>query len=227
MRWFVVIAVVLAGCGAQAPPMPEGLAFRTQKLVGMPHPNPAALPEFSLYGDGTVLRPGPAAGALQTAESVHIGQDRAEEFYQDAHDAGLAKNQLIENTHVIDGYAQVFVLNSGGQRFVTTAVNPEDSELLDFQDSLHVDGPATPYRPTKIAAVGWAPDSSQQGRPWPFAALDQRTKEGNCVVLDAAKAETIARETPKGTRWRSGEGSYVVVFRPLLPDESTCADLDV
>lgn len=216
--------IVLTGCGADAPALPDGLALQAKQLAGMPSPRPAELPEFSLYGDGTVIRPGPATGALQTAEKVHIGHGRAMDFYEDAHAAGLDRDQDISNDSVIDGYTQVFVLNSGGHRFVTRAVNPE-GELADFHSTLHVDGTATPYQPAKIAAVGWAPDSSQDARPWPFAPLDLRVDAGSCAVLDAAQVAEFARGMPKGTRFRIGATSYVVVFRPLLPGESGCGDV--
>jgi hypothetical protein len=225
MRWFLaVLAIVLAGCGADAPALPDGLALRAKQLVGMPGPRPAELPEFSLYGDGTVIRPGPWTGALQTAEVVHIGHERAVDFYEEAHDAGLDRDQDISDNSILDGYTQVFVLNSRGHRFVTRAANPE-GELVDFHSTLHVDGTATPYRPTKIAAVGWAPDSSQDARPWPFAPLDVRVDPGSCVVLDAARVLEFARDVPKGTRFRIGAASFIVVFRPLLPDESRCEDV--
>ncbi|MDX8035318.1 hypothetical protein SK803_34345 [Lentzea sp. BCCO 10_0856] len=225
MRWFLVVfAIVLAGCGADAPALPDGLALQAKQLVGMPSPRPAELPEFSLYGDGTVIRPGPATGALQTAEMVHTGRERAEDFYEDAHDAGLDRDQDIPNDSVIDGYTQVFVLNSGGRRFLTRAVNPEGG-LADFHATLHVDGTATPYQPAKIAAVAWAPDSSQNARPWPFAQPDVRVDAGSCVVLDAAQVSRFARDVPKGTRFRIGATSFIVVFRPLLPGESSCEDV--
>jgi hypothetical protein len=225
MRWWLALfAIVLAGCGADAPALPDGLALQAKQLVGMPSPRPAELPEFSLYGGGTVIRPGPAAGALQTAEVVHIGQDRAVDFYEDAHDAGLDRDQDIGNNSVVDGYAQVFVLNSGGHRYVTRAVNPE-GELADFHETLHVDGTSTPYRPTKIAAVAWAPDSSQDAHPWPFAPPEEQIAPGSCVVLDAAQVSRFARDVPKGTRFRIGATSFVVVFRPMLPGESGCGDV--
>ncbi|KJK38100.1 hypothetical protein UK23_41430 [Lentzea aerocolonigenes] len=224
MRWLVVLAVVLAGCGADVPALPDGLVLQARQLVGMPSPRPAELPEFSLYGDGTVIRPGPPAGALQTAEKVHIGQERAMNFYQEAHDAGLDRDQEIRNDSVVDGYAQVFVLSSRGKRFVTKATNPE-GELAEFHSRLHVDGAATPYQPAKIAAVGWAPDSSQNAEQWPFAPLDQRVDAGFCVTLDAAGVAEFARKVPKGTRFRSGGTTFVVVFRPLLPGESGCGDV--
>ncbi|MFI6094950.1 hypothetical protein ACIA8G_05315 [Lentzea sp. NPDC051213] len=225
MRWYLaILAIVLAGCGTDAPALPDGLALQAKQLVGMPSPRPAELPEFSLYGDGTVIRPGPAAGALQTAEMVHIGHDRAVGFYQDAHDAGLDRDQDIKNNSVVDGYTQVFVLNSGGHRFVTRAANPE-GDLADFHSTLHVDGTATPYQPTKIVAVGWAPGSSQDARPWPFAPLNVEIDAGSCVVLDAAEVSGFARDVPKGTRFRIGATSFVVVFRPLLPGESGCGDV--
>ncbi|HEX8865521.1 MAG TPA: hypothetical protein VF821_07655 [Lentzea sp.] len=226
MRWLLVPAVVLvlAGCGTDAPALPDGLVLQAKQLVGMPSPRPAELPEFSLYGDGTVIRPGPAAGALQTAETVSIGHDRATDFYERAHDAGLDRDQEIRNDSVVDGYTQVFVLSSRGRRFVTKAANPE-GELADFHKTLHVDGTATPYQPTRIAAVGWAPDSTQDARPWPFAPLAERVDAGSCVTLDAAEVAQFARDVPKGTRFRSGGTTFVVVFRPLLPGESGCGDV--
>ena len=228
MRWSVVLVLLLAGCGPGVPPLPQGLALRAQQLVGMPSPVTAALPEFSLYGDGTVIRPGPVQGALRTAEVVQVGHAQATEFYEEAHDAGLAANQDIPNPSVLDGYLQVFVLNSGGQRFVTRAANPEDSsDLVEFHGTLRAEGPVTPYRPTRIAAVGWVPDPTKSGRPWPFAPFGQRTREGSCVIMDASEFAALAGHVPEGTFWRSGDAAYVVVFRPLLPDESTCADLDV
>jgi hypothetical protein len=146
------------------------------------------------------------------------------DFYEEAHDAGLDRDQEIRNDSVVDGYAQVFVLSSRGRRFVTKAANPE-GELAEFHSRLHVDGAATPYQPTKIAAVGWAPDSSQNAEPWPFAPLDQRVDVGFCVTLDATQVSEFARKAPKGTRFRSGGTTFVVVFRPLLPDESGCRDV--
>ena len=224
MRWLAVLAVVVAGCGAEVPALPDGLVLQAKQLVGMPSPRPAELPEFSLYGDGTVIRPGPPAGALQTAETVQIGHERAMNFYGEAHDAGLDRDQEIRNDSVVDGYAQVFVLNSRGRRFVTKATNPQ-GELARFHSRLHVDGAAMPYQPTRIAAVGWAPDSSQNAELWPFDPLDQRVDVGVCVTLDAAEVSEFARKAPKGTRFRSGETTFVVVFRPLLPDESGCGDV--
>ncbi|MFJ5991715.1 hypothetical protein [Lentzea sp. NPDC092896] len=225
MRWFLALcAIVLTGCGADAPALPDGLALQAKQLVGMPSPRPAELPEFSLYGDGTVIRPGQAAGALQTAETVHIGHEKAADFYEDAHDAGLDRDQDIHNDSVIDGYTQVFVLNSGGHRFVTRAANPE-GELAAFHSTLHVDGTATPYRPTKIAAVAWGPASSPDARPWPFAPPETKIDAGSCVVLDAAQVEGFAGDVPKGTVFRIGTSSFVVVFRPLLPGESGCGDV--
>ncbi len=94
MRWPVVLAVVLAGCGADVPTLPDGLVLQGKQLVGMPSPRPAELPEFSLYGDGTVVRPGPPAGALQTAETVQIGQKRARDFYEAAHDEPFLHGSL-------------------------------------------------------------------------------------------------------------------------------------
>ncbi|GAA3864802.1 hypothetical protein GCM10022243_33840 [Saccharothrix violaceirubra] len=219
----VVLAAVLVGCGATAPPLPDGLVLRAQQLVGMPSPDPGRLPEFSLYGDGTVLRPGPDRGALHTLEAVKATAAQTREFYDRAHGVGLDADQEILNPDVVDGYSQVFVLVSGGHRYVTEADNPdESSDLVAFHETLHVEGRAEPYRPQRIAAVAWGSAPAEGARPWPWGTFD----EGGCLILDADQATAVATSVPAHTPWLVGGREVLVVFRPLLPDESTCADLD-
>jgi hypothetical protein len=116
------------------------------------------------------------------------------------------------------------------------------SELGDFL--AEVTGPTVsggdsqPYAPTSVAAVvsPWVDPADGLGTPevaWPGPALPGEPTGGppdvTCVtatgdqaqaLLDAAGAANAATPwvTPDGTRWS-------VTFRPLLPDEFTCADL--
>ena len=115
-------------------------------------------------------------------------------------------------------------------------------ELGDFL--AEVTGPTVsgedsqPYAPTSVAAVvsPWVDPGDGLGSPevaWPGPALPGQPTGGppdvTCVtatgdqaqaLLGAAGAANAATPwvTPDGTRWS-------VMFRPLLPDEFTCADL--
>ena len=60
---------------------------------------------------------------------------------------------------------------------------------------------------------------------WPLGNLGGT----DCVVLtgaDAATAIAAARRASDGDTWTSAGASYDLDFRPLLPDEHGCADLD-
>jgi len=81
------------------------------------------------------------------------------------------------------------------------------------------------YAPTAVA-VFVSPAGTADGptHAWPlpdFAATD-------CAVYDGADAATVlaaARTANDGDVWEAAGATYTVAFRPLLPDERTCADL--
>lgn len=71
-------------------------------------------------------------------------------------------------------------------------------------------------------------------RDWPLGDLAgagepyEGFDDTRCLVLTGADAQTVltaAADAKEGDRWRSGNAEYDVVFRPLLPDETSCADL--
>jgi hypothetical protein len=96
---------------------------------------------------------------------------------------------------------------------------------------------AQPYVPTAIAALARPYTRPQDGLPsppaemaWPGPGLPGQPVSGNlgCVVAtgDQAKAVwTAAQKANAITPWTSGGKQWTVEFRPLLPDESGCADL--
>jgi len=99
-------------------------------------------------------------------------------------------------------------------------------------------GAAEPYTPRAVAAVvtAWHPrvtDPPQPQRPWPGPALPGTQLGGQagltCLSVsgDAAAALLDAARQANGlTPWTSADGTpWSVAFRPLLPDESGCADL--
>lgn len=96
-----------------------------------------------------------------------------------------------------------------------------------------------PYRAETLAALARpylkpADDLPSQppAVPWPGPALpgDYLT-EGiklGCVTASGAEADQIlaaADQANANTPWTSGGNTFTVTFRPLLPDETGCADL--
>ncbi|WP_432835388.1 hypothetical protein [Dactylosporangium sp. CA-092794] len=92
------------------------------------------------------------------------------------------------------------------------------------------------YEPALIAAVArpWAPASD--GLPadpppiaWPGPALPGPAVPDRpgvaCLTAEAAPVLSAAKGANSRTPWTSGDQRWAVEFRPLLPGESSCADL--
>jgi hypothetical protein len=238
---------------------PNVLVLRIRTAIGMPAPHIAELPEFSMYGDGRVLRPGPTVGALQTIDAFDLGARRADEIYRSAHVAGLDRDGRYSDDDVLDAGLLVTTLRSGDRRHVIEAVEGGHTgtgpvgRIERFRETLRPGalpaGPPVPYRPHGLVAIGWGggrvtpgPSDAATGtytfpapgadvRDWPFASFigAERTKEGVCVPLsgaDLTAADRLARQATPATLWRMGTDVMGVVFRPLLPDERSCADID-
>jgi hypothetical protein len=81
------------------------------------------------------------------------------------------------------------------------------------------------YEPTALAVLVRSSDATDgDTHAWPLGDLTGT----DCVVLtgaDVATASAAARGTNDGHVWESAGATYTVPFRPLLPDERTCADL--
>jgi hypothetical protein len=98
---------------------------------------------------------------------------------------------------------------------------------------------AQPYRPSAVAAIVRpyqrpADDLPRQPQPvaWPGPALPGEPLTPqlklSCVTATGAEAERVlaaAEKANANTPWTSGENRFSVTFRPLLPDETGCADL--
>ena len=114
------------------------------------------------------------------------------------------------------------------------------TELTDLPVTLGPQGQATAsYAPTAVAALArqWtapAGDPSLGDQPelaWPGPALPgEAVGPGlTCVVATGDQARALqdaAHAANQLTPWRTGDGArWSIGFRPLLPDESSCADL--
>ena len=97
--------------------------------------------------------------------------------------------------------------------------------------------PVESYVPSAVAAITspWAdPEDglASPEQPWPGPELPGEPVGGplqvGCVVATGEQATavlTAAATASATTPWASGNARWSVVFRPLLPDESGCADL--
>ena len=96
---------------------------------------------------------------------------------------------------------------------------------------------AQPYQPAAIAALALPYVKPENGLPaqpkpvaWPGPALPGGTLTGSagCVVTTGAQTAAVlaaAKSANVITPWTSAGRQWTVIFRPLLPDESGCADL--
>ena len=97
---------------------------------------------------------------------------------------------------------------------------------------------SAPYQPDSIAALATPWSAPQDGLPqpdvaWPGPALPGESTGGlpdlGCVTVTGDQVPTLltaAASANTETAWVTPDGSrWSVTFRPLLPDESGCADL--
>jgi hypothetical protein len=114
------------------------------------------------------------------------------------------------------------------------------TELTDLPATLGPQGQAsTSYEPTAVAALA-RPWTASEADPalgeqpevaWPGPALagDTVAPGVTCVVANGDQARAVtdaARKANTLTPWSTGDGArWWISFRPLLPDETGCADL--
>jgi hypothetical protein len=112
------------------------------------------------------------------------------------------------------------------------------SDLVDTLTGTTADGDTTPYAPTAVAALAtpWIDPQDGLAQPemaWPGPALPGEPLGGlperTCATASGDQAQTLltaAASANANTPWVAGDGSrWTVAFRPLLPDESSCANL--
>ncbi len=101
-------------------------------------------------------------------------------------------------------------------------------------------GPGSqPYAAATVAALAQPYSPPDDGLPkqpepvaWPGPALPGEYLNPNvkigCVAASGPERDAIlaaAKDAGQNTPWESGGKEYTVTFRPLLPDETGCADL--
>ena len=113
--------------------------------------------------------------------------------------------------------------------------------LTDLPATLgaEVAGDEQPYEATVVAAIAspGSPEPTDQDvaaraaeLDWPGPALpgEKIGPDTGCVTATGAQATAVlaaAAKASAATPWRSGGNTWTVALRPLLPDETGCADL--
>ncbi|PWU56932.1 hypothetical protein DLJ47_04320 [Micromonospora sp. S4605] len=212
----------------------------------------AELPEFSLYGGGRVIVGNGWDGSLHRAREFTLSPERYRQIYRLAHAAGLARpRHLPEPGETTDGTMLVAELRSAGHLHTTTVISlgrghetGPRRRVAEFRRTVRqlalATDPArtTDYRPDLVAllaSAGWHGDVRRTAE-WQWTDGDPlagvRTDLGECTTRGGPALpgiEALGRGTPLGTQWRSGaeRSGFVVLVRPLLPDEKGCADLNL
>jgi hypothetical protein len=142
-------------------------------------------------------------------------------------------------THRREVYAlQETPPDGGGLSAQQVAARKKLSELVDRLTSLAA-GESQGYVPTAVAAIvsPYTPDDDpmlvQPDQPWPGPGLPGEPLPGptglSCVVATGDQNTAVLAAAGSGnalTPWVTPDGGrWSVTFRPLLPDESGCADL--
>lgn len=228
------IALLTAACGTSAagprpspPPDPtgHGLLLRTRTTGGIGGlGGPGSLPDLSLYADGRAI-----AGRPLT--EYHLTPDALRRLISGVSKAGLGTPRTIDDPRISDALYTVVTFVTGGHPRTSKIVQGGDrSGILRRLDPAtwprsDLTADPAPYRPAKVAVLAVA--TQGPGRQWPLPSLSARIRVGTsgCTVYEGADAATATRLVRPGTQWRDHGRTYRVTVRPLLPDESGCADL--
>jgi hypothetical protein len=228
--------------------------FLTPATIAARLPSVSVYADGRMITQGPVpaIWPGPALPNLQVTE---LDPAAVQDLVDRALAAGVAGTADLGMPPVADAPSTRFTLvttEATYQREVYalggtpegSGLTPEQEEtrgrLYDLLASMpSADGVTTsPYAAGSVAAVVTPWIDPQDGLvqpelPWPGPALPGEPTGGppdvTCVTATGAQAEDMvrsARTANAATPWATGDGlRWTVVFRPLLPDETGCADL--
>jgi hypothetical protein len=197
--------------------------------TALQYPGPA-LPNLQEF---RVTRAG-LARILETARAAGLLDDAVPDYG----DPGVTDQATTTVTVRADGITRRVDVYALGFRGRVSGVTPEQSEQRDrLQQFIELAGDAGAlgddvvagserrYEPTALAVrVEPADASDGETHGWPLGDL----AGAECAVhrgADVARALDVARTAHEGDAWESAGATYTVTFRPLLPDERTCADL--
>jgi hypothetical protein len=202
-------------------------------------------------GPVPAIYPGPALPNVQVSQ---ISADEVEALVDRAVKAGVGGSPDVGQPPVADAPNTKFTVNQDGTAkelevyalaethglTATQVANRKAlSDLVDTLTGLPGSKTSQPYEPAAVAAVAspYVAGSEPGLEPpppvaWPGPALPGESLGSGldlgCVVAEGDQARAVlgaAAQANANTPWTSGGKTWSVVLRPLLPDETGCADL--
>jgi hypothetical protein len=226
--------------------------------------NLRAMPSFTLYGDGTVIVPGPViqiypGPAVSPLVRSKLGERQVQALLVRARRAGLLAPRTIDygdmgTIGIADAPTTTLVVNAAGRHIERQAyalgitaqggrISPAQAKarqaLARFIARLPQGVSGARYSPHAIAAyVGPFRGQGQPGARrivWPLgsnlATAGKRVSSGleyRCILVGGDSVKRLSatlRKANELSRWIARPGAtvaYMVVARPLLPDERRC-----
>jgi hypothetical protein len=220
-------------------------------------------PEFTLYGDGTVIVTGPVIAiypgpALPNLQAAKISEEAVQAILAAAKEAGLLQNGVdYGQPGITDVGTTSLVINAGGQTYQSdiyalgmesgaggltmeqqqarAAINDFRNKLTDLTAFESAELTWAPYEYERLAIFSQVADTTTGGTDvepntivWPLgdlATLGEEVNGGFRRALiageDLAKLRPLLKDATQITLWTSGDASYHLYFRPLLPDEKS------
>jgi hypothetical protein len=143
-------------------------------------------------------------------------------------------SNLVTDVYALD-FSEGLTAMQRSNRAVVKGLVDRLSDLPGTLGAANV-GPEEQYQPTAIAAFATIDDmhdptmATQPERAWPGPALPGTADRFglSCLVAigsDATQVISAATEANQATPWTFEGKRWSVTFRPLLPDEHSCADL--
>lgn len=157
-------------------------------------------------------------------------------------DAPITTFVLVENgrTTTLEAYALGGFEDSPGLSAPQQSARRRLTEFAGRMATVGATAASEPYQATAVSVLvrpytepelGSPPVSlAPSERAWPVADLATGGLEkagGRCLAFtgaDATKVLVAAGEARANTRWRSGDASWALTFRPELPGAEPCAE---
>jgi hypothetical protein len=212
------------------------------------------VPQLSVFADGRVITLGPTTlefpgPALPNLQEFRLNREGLARIVDDARSAGLLDDPPPDfgDAGITDQATSTVTVSADGR---TRRV---EVYALDFDDGLTADQRANRDRLRKLIQLAGdadamrtfvVPESTRRYDPTALAVLIRRsdTTDGEtrawplddlegmqCAVFrgdDLNRVLDAARAARDGDRWESAGSTYQLEFRPLLPDERSCDDVE-
>ena len=214
------------------------------------------VPEVTVTTDGRVItkNEGGAFDRMTRLRVAQIDDERIQELLDEAREIGLLDDDSRDygSPGVTDMTDTTLTITVGDKTFSTTvyalsfASNDLSAEqranreaLQAFINDVRDASPRRPYEMKRLAVLATSvladpvADGAATVVEWPLDDLATAGESAQlaerCFIVSGDDLDAVlplARRARFGTLWRSAESDWRLVFRPLLPHERTCEDID-